>query len=362
MTEQTLPPDPVPPVVVEPVASLPRPKFSVADFFAQVSIAQMSMVLIVLVFAWQWFDVHQTMNGMQQELAKKIAEMDGTSKANQLLLSHSREDVRQLSGKLLTLETRYAEAQNQRAALETLYNDLSSSRDETALAEVEQLLMIANQQLQLSANVKTALIALQSADARLERMNRVNLEPVRKSIGRDIERLRASPDVDLPGMGYDLDRMIEAVDKLPLVSQPTQSVNKTKVGGVADTQDSLWRKLLREVWQELRQLIRVEDTRKASIPLLPPEQEFFLRENLKLHLLTARLALLSRDEKTFKQEMSVVQRWSNQHFDTNRVETQDWLSLHAKLAIKTLHIELPDLSPSLQLVRDYRLSREKGLR
>lgn len=362
MTEPILPTEPVASVVAEPTATLSRPKFSVADFFAQVSIAQMSMALIVLVFVWQWFDAHQSLNDMQQQLAKKIAEMDGTSKANQLLLNHSQEEVRQLSGKLLAMETRYAEAQNQRAALETLYNDLSSSRDETALAEVEQLLMIASQQLQLSANVKTALIALQSADARLERMNRINLEPVRKSIGRDIERLRASPDVDLPSMGYALDRMIEGVDNLPLVAQPTHTVKKSKVGEVAEAQDSVWRKLLREVWQEVRQLIRVEDTRKASLPLLPPEQEFFLRENLKLHLLTARLALLSRDEKNFKQEMGMVQRWSNQHFDTNRVETQDWLNVQGKLAAKTLHIELPDLSPSLQLVRDYRLSREKGLR
>lgn len=337
------------------------PKLSVAEFFTHVSISQMTMALIVAVFLWQWLDAHQALNGMQQELAKKIAEMDGTSKANQLLLNRSQDEVRQLSGKLVTIEARYAEAQSQRAALENLYRDLSSSRDETALAEVEQLLMIATQQLQLSGNIKAALIALQSADARLERMNLPALAGLRKSINNDITKLRASPDVDIPALSVQVDGLIASVEELPLVYQPSRAV-PSKQAKVAAANESTWKKLLSEIWQETKQLIRIDNTGKAEIPLLPPQQEFFLRENLKLRLLTARLALLAHDETNFKHELKTVQLWTTRYFDTQAPATSDWLAAQQKLAAIPLNIELPDLTPSLQAVRNYRLSREKAAR
>ena len=133
---------------VLPEAPRPAQKASVADRFARVSITQMTLVVLVAIFLWQWLDGHRAIGDMQQQLARKIAEMDGASKANQVLLAQEQGEVRELSAKVAMLEARYAESQNQRAALEALYNDLSVSRDETALAEVEQLLLIAGQQLQ----------------------------------------------------------------------------------------------------------------------------------------------------------------------------------------------------------------------
>jgi uroporphyrin-3 C-methyltransferase len=124
--------------------------------------------------------------------------------------------------------------------------------------------------------------------------------------------------------------------------------------------ESNWKKLLHEIWQETKQLIRIENTGKTEIPLLPPQQEFFLRENLKLHLLTARLALLSHDEANFKQELKTVHQWASHYFDAQSPVTSNWILEQQKLAATSLNIELPDLDPSLQLVRNYRLSREKS--
>lgn len=111
-------------------------KHSLADAFARVTLTQLTLAVLVAVFVWQWLAAHQDINSMREQLAKKIAEMDGSNKANSLLLTKTQEDTRELAAKLTLLETRYAESQGQRAALEALYNDLSSSRDETALAEV----------------------------------------------------------------------------------------------------------------------------------------------------------------------------------------------------------------------------------
>jgi uroporphyrin-3 C-methyltransferase len=336
-------------------------KTSVADVFERISITQMTLAVLVVIFLWQWFDGHRAIGEMRRELAEKIAEMDGTSKANQLLLAQSQDQVRVLADKVAALEARYAEAQNQRAALEALYNDLSISRDETALAEVEQMLMIAGQQLQLSANVKAALIAMQSADARLQRMDRPAFNGLRKAISQDMDKLRALPDVDIAGINFQLDNLMAAVDALPLVYQ--QRAAQTAVAQAAASQgETGWQKLLREIWEEAKQLVRIENTGKAEIPLLPPAQEFFLRENLKLRLLSARLALLSRDEQSYKLELKTAQEWTARYFDAKSNEGAHMLAGLRKLAASSIAIDLPDVSTSLQAVRNYRLTHDKAAR
>jgi uroporphyrin-3 C-methyltransferase len=317
--------------------------------------------VLVIIFLWQWLDGHRAIGDMQQQLAKKIAEMDGSNKANQMLLAQSQDQVRDLFGKVATLESRYAESQNQRAALETLYNDLSVSRDESALAEVEQMLLIAAQQLQLSANVKAALIAMQSADARLQRMDRPAFNGLRKAISLDMDKLRALPGVDITGINLQLNNLISVVDQVPLAYQQ-RVANEVVAKTVPPKDETVWQKLLREIWQEVKQLVRIENTGKDEIPLLPPNQEFFLRENLKLRLLSARLALLTRDEDSFRQELKTAQLWTTRYFDSKSNDSMRMSDVLKKLAASDISIELPDISPSLQAVRNYRLTREKPAR
>lgn len=343
-----------PPYVAAPA---PRQNFFAAAI-SKMNLTQLTLAVLVVIFLWQWLDGHRAINDMQQQLARKIAEMDGTSKANQVLLGQNQDEVRELSAKMVTLEARYAEAQNQRAALEVLYNDLSVSRDETALAEVEQLLLIAGQQLQLSANIKAALIAMQSADARLLRMDRPVFNGLRKAINQDMDKLRALPGVDTAGINFQLDKLMAAVDGLPLVYQQRAAKNEENTQAAVPKDETTWQNLAREIWREAKQLVRIEDMGKTEAPLLPPNQEFFLRENLKLRLLSARLALLSRDEDSFRQELKTAQHWTARYFDAKSNEGKLMLAGLKKIAASSISIELPDTSHSLQAVRNYRLTHE----
>ena len=346
----------------EPVTpATPSRKTSVADIFARISIAQLTLAVLVGIFLWQWLDGHRAINDMRQQLAEKITEMDGGNKANQILLKQSQDQVRDLSAKVLTLETRYAAAQNQYAALETLYSDLSVSRDETALAEVEQMLLIAEQQLQLSANVKAALITLQSADARLQRINRPAFSGLRKAIIQDLDKLRALPSVDITGINFQLNVLIAAVDSMPLAYQQ-RTAKEVIAQTVAPEDETAWQKLSREIWQEMRQLVRIENTEKDSIPLLLPTQEFFLRENLKLRLLAARLALLSRDEISYTQELKTALLWATRYFDEKSNQGVQMLTSLKNLSAYDISIQLPDINPSLQAARNFHLTREKAAR
>jgi uroporphyrin-3 C-methyltransferase len=317
----------------------------------------MSLAVMLVVFIWQWFDAHQQLNNMQQEVTRRLAEMAGSNQASQVMLKQEQDTVREQTAKLALLEARFAETQDQRAALESLYNDLLSSRDETALADVEQLLLIAAQQLQLSANVKAALIAMQNADARLQRMDRPMLNGLRKAINQDLEKLRALPNLDVTDMSLQINNLLAAVDDLPLAYQ--QRVSNEVVEKVAPaTDETSWQKLLREIWREAKQLVRIQNTNKSEIPLLLPKQEFFLRENLKLRLMSAHLALLSRDEISFRREFEDMRSWVSRYFDANSPEGLRMMTGLKKLAAASINVDLPDISQSLQAVRNYRLTRE----
>ena len=342
---------------IQPEASR---QHSIAGILAGLSITQMTLIVLVAIFLWQWLDSYRSISEMRQELAQKIAEMDGEGKANAILIAKNQDDVRVMSVKVATLEAYYAQAQNQRAALEALYNNLSVSRDETALADVEQLLLIAGQQLQLSGNVKAALIAMESADARLQRMERPAFNGLRQSIGQDIDKLRALPKVDTTGINLKINRLLSVSDDLPLIDRhrPSENIATQAAAPVANEAD--WQKLLRAIWQEVTQLVRIENTGLTQIALLPPKQEFFLRENLKIRLVSARLALLSRDEDSYKQEIKTAKQWATRYFDIKSEEGIRLLAELDTLSASSINIELPDISRSLQAVRNYRLSHDSG--
>ena len=332
-----------------------------ADIIGRMSITQMTLAVVLAVFLWQWFDAHRQIDNLQQELAHSLANIEGDSRASQLLVKQEQDTVRELAAKVALLEAHYAEAQNQRAALETLYQELSSSRDETVLAQVEQMLLIAGQQLQVSGNVKAALIAMQQADDYLKRMDRASLSGLRKTINLDMDKLRTLPDVDVQGINLRLDNLVAAVDGLPL-AQDIRTAQEIATAAPAVPVGAGWQRLLHEIWEDTKQLVRIENTHKQELPLLSPTQVFFLRENLKLRLLSARLALLSRDGANYKHDLKTAQEWVERYFDVQSPQAVLATGSLQKLRDANISIELPDISASLASVRNYRLSREKPAR
>lgn len=311
--------------------------------------------------AWTWYDSRSEIGALRQELAKKLADADTQNKESRLIAEQVREAVAGAQVKLGVLESRLAESQNQQIALEALYQELSRNRDEWAYAEIEQSLFIASQQLQLAGNVKVALIALQTADARLQRMNRPQLTALRKAINRDIERLKSAPHVDTVAISVRLDNLIAQVDKLPLAMevrpQPEQPAAAQK-----GAEDSPWTRFWRDAWAELRQLVRVQQMDQPDVPLLAPAQSYFLRENLKLRLIGARLALLARDAASYKADLKAARDWLGRYYDTRNNSVAYAQGMLRNLHDAEVSIETPDISATLEAMRGVRLSRERGAR
>ena len=324
------------------------------------AVAALVIALLALgVSAWQGYGDRGEIGALRRELAKKLADVDIQTKENRIISEQAREAVAEAQVKLGVLESRMAESQNQQIALEALYQELSRNRDEWVYAEIEQSLFIASQQLQLAGNVKGALIALQAADARLQRMDRPHLTALRKAINRDIERLKTAPVVDAVAISVRLDTITAQVDRMPLAME-TRPAQEQPSAPAAAGGENWWTRFWRDAWGEMRQLVRVQQMDRPDVPLLAPAQVYFLRENLKLRLIGARLALLARDSSTYKADLEAAREWLGRYYDTGNNNVAHALTVLRGLHDAEVSIETPDISGTLEALRGMRNARERG--
>jgi len=265
-------------------------------------------------------------------------------------------ELRESQAKVALLEARVSESQTQQASLEALYRELAPSRDELALNEVEQVLMLASHQLAIANNVQAALAALQLADAKLGRVDRPQLVSLRRALARDIDKLKAVPFVDVAGISLKLDQAIGAVAALPL-ARDERLPQAPAASPPAD--EAAWARALREAWGEVKSLVRVEVADRPAAPLVPPTQEYYLRENLRLRLMTARIALLSHDDAGFKTDVAAANAWVKQYFDTRAKSVQALQATLAQLAATPMHAEVPDVAATLTALRAVKATRER---
>lgn len=304
-------------------------------------------------------DAHNSERQLRADVAQRLAEQELATKTARATIQSAQDELRDAQAKIALLEARLAESQTEQAALENLYRELAPSRDEWALTEVEQVLLLASEQLQVAGNVSAALAALQLADAKLQRLDRPQFVPLRRALARDMDTLKAVPFVDVPGLSLRLDQAIAAVDTLPLALEERLPVAPPEAP-VKDIPG--WRRFLGDAWQELRQLVRIENLDRPEPPLLTPSQQFFLRENVKLRLLAARFDLLFRDQANFRSDLAAAGMWLNKYFDTRAKPVQALQTLLSQLRATEMSTELPGLASSLDAVRVLQLAREKHTR
>lgn len=301
---------------------------------------------------WQWLDTRNRVD----ELIGRIANETTLSQESRSLAKQGQESLEAVQARVAVLEAKIAEAQSQQLALEALYQEMSRSRDERLLAEVEQSLTIAAQQLQLAGNVEAALIALQSTDARLARVAQPQLMPLRKLISRDITRLKSLPNADVTGIAVKLEGLVASIDSLPLAFEQRPAVAK---GEAKKAGDGWWVTLGNELWGEFRQLIRIERLDRNDPALVSPAQAVFLRENLKLRLVNARLALIARDGHSFREDLRQADDWLGRYFDGHAKPVQAADATVKSLVALDIARDLPNLDETLTAVRNFKLARDK---
>ena len=333
---------------------------------------------LALLLALQWWNARTEVTELRREVAQRLQSGEQTNSQTKLIASRVDDELKVLQGKVAVLEAKQIESQGQQLALEQLYQDLAKNRDDWALAEIEQVLSTASQQLQLAGNIRGALIALQNADIRLSRADRPQFIAIRRAIAKDMENLKSLPNVDLTGISLRLDTLVAEIDSMPLLADekpakqappkktqtrpvPSSSSGSAVVSSVpAAAEDwrsrwlNRWHSWSSDLWHDIRDLVRVRTVGSPEALLLSPGEAFFARENLKLRLLNARLALLSRNDAAFRSDLAEADRALTRYFDTRARQTQAGREQIRQLQESVLNIEMPTLSHSLNAVRQSR--------
>ena len=322
------------------------------------------IAVLAALFLINWWDTRRQISNLSTEVAQRLKAESESLQQQGAMAREAQERVKDALAKLGALESKLAESQSQQAALEGLYQDLSRNRDDWALTEIEQTLTIASQQLQLAGNVRGALLALQNADQRLGRADKAQFIGVRRALQKDIERLKNLPFIDTSGLAIRLDTVIAGIDALPLVFDERLPVQRSgapkESNGKADGKDaprtdpSVWQRLREDAWEQFKQLVRIRDIGDADPGLLTPAQAYFIRENLKLRLLNARIALLQRNEALFKSDSDASLVWLNRYADIRSKAGGNALASLRSLSSSAVAIELPTLAESLNAVRNYK--------
>jgi uroporphyrin-3 C-methyltransferase len=290
-----------------------------------------------------WLDTRSRIGATQEELARRLRDIETEGREARSAARQAQDGLRDALAKIVALETRISESQAQQAALEGLYQELARNRDEWQLAEIEQVLAIAQQQLQLSGNVRAGLLALQLAESRLSRSDRPQFLAVRRALARDIERLKSLPGLDLPGMSLRLDGLVASVDTLPLAYEERAGRDAAAAAKPVKpaAEEGKLERLGAEIWRELRQLVVV---RKI--------------EGQELRLLNARLGLLTRNEAGYREDLRAAQAWIQRYFDARSKAAQAALAQLKQLSSATLSFEAPSIADSLEAVRGFKTRRE----
>jgi uroporphyrin-3 C-methyltransferase len=293
-----------------------------------VLVVLLALTVASLALAWR---ADQRGAALEQELVRRQQDSAVASNEARALAKQAQETVGQTAAKVALLEARVAEVAVQRSQLEDLIQSLSRSRDENLLVDVEAAIRVAMRQSTITGSAEPLVATLKQSDERMARYNQPRLEGVRRAIARDLDRVKAASVVDLSSLAIKLDEAIRMADELPLSAgfepgrapikppapaKPASGPPSTRlpVYSTHPVQDG-WDAMTQQIWASVQSLFRVTRIEHPEAMLLAPDQSFFVRENLKLRLLNARLALLSRQFETAQSDLQVALATIDRYFE-----------------------------------------------
>jgi len=280
-------------------------------------------------------------------LARQSADSGANAIEARTMAKQAQELTRETAARQALTETRLSEVALQRSQVEELMQSLSRSRDENLVVDIESSLRLAQQQAQLTGSAEPLLAELRSADKRLDRAAQPRLSRVRAAIARDVDRIRAASVTDVPGLLVKLDELARQVDELPLANAVAQAGAAAPRKAASAPQSQWWERVLADVREEARGLVRVSRVDQPEAVLLAPEQAFFLRENLKLKLLNARLGLLSRQTDSARGDVAAAAAALRKYFDPSARKTQVATALVQQVQAQLQAVELPRIDETL---------------
>jgi uroporphyrin-III C-methyltransferase len=290
----------------------------------------------------------QRLGGIQEQLARQSADAGSLAGEARATARQAQELAIETAAKLAVMDARVSEVALQRTQLEELMQSLSRSRDENLVVDIDSSVRLAQQQAEVSGSAEPLLAALKSAELRIARASQPRLTPVQRAIAKDMARIRATALADLPALLVKLDELVQMAEDLPVanavaIHKPVESLKRKD----AETVRNWWQRAWAVVRTELESLVRVNRIDDPDAVLMTPEQSFFLRENLKLKLLNARLALLSRHNEAARADLVSSSAAISRFFDSSSRKTQTAQTMLEQLISQSRSLELPRIEETL---------------
>ncbi len=327
------------PPAISPHLSTKRP----LSFWLPLGLAVVAVVFSALLW--------EKLSRIQGQLARQSADAGQQSLEAKAWAKQAQDSVKDSASRMALVESRLGEAALQRSQLEELIQSLSRSRDENLVLDIESSLRLAQQQAQLTSSLEPLLAALKTSQSRLHRASNPRLITVQRAIERDLDLVKSAQISDLPGMLLVLDEMVALADELPLANEfsrlTTTPAKSLEVPTSPVPNPAWWQWLLERIMVEARGLLRVSRIDSPEAALLAPEQGFFLRENLKLKLLNARLGLLARQNDAARTDLQAVAVSLKKYFDPSAKKTQQAVLLLERAQSLSKGNPIPRLDGSL---------------
>jgi uroporphyrin-3 C-methyltransferase len=323
-------------------------------------------MLVSAAALWSVWSLKDHVVLLEQELVRRQQTSADQAGEARLLARQAQDQTRDSAAKVSLLENRLAEVALQRTQVEDLMQSLARSRDENLLTDVDASLRVALQQTAITGSAEPLVAALRTADERLTRVNQPRLERIRRAIAGDLDRIRSVGVADIGALLIRLDEVVHLIDELPLTNQ-LEGRAKGDAAGVAipsplvvgaKTDDvsglarvlSEGQSLVRQVWSDMKGLIRVTRIDRPEAMLIAPEQAYFLRENLKLRVMNARLALLSRQLDVAHADLTQVAQSLGRYFDPGSRRTQVVLESLKQVSAQSQQVGVPKPEATLAAI------------
>lgn len=257
---------------------------------------------------------------IQDNLASASAQAQILAQEAKLLASSSTERSDSTQAKLALVDAKLDAFNAQNTQVETLLQNAARTQNDYLLADIESSLRLAQQQAQFTGNAQTLIDALQQAEQRLSQSGEgaVFLQPVLVAISRDLERLQTGSYPDIAAAVERLDRLADSIDRLPMLAQqPRKDSDVSSSAAASATPPAKWQRWLMPAWVQVRSLLQISRVDSADAALISPSELYFVRENIKLQLLSTRTALLSRRLVAAQSALAQVSKQLKTYSDTN---------------------------------------------
>jgi uroporphyrin-3 C-methyltransferase len=291
--------------------------------------------------------------GNLSDLEARVTELDNRDPGVDAAVDALRQEVDERVRLLDSLPARISTLESSIASLAGVSE---GARDAWILAESEYYMQIANAQLQLANNPHLAALALKMADERIVQLANPALTNVRRAISDELAALDVMEKPDIEGATLMLASLARVVDSLPLAGPADADAETPAIDPELSGPSRAWA----SVKNAMSGLVKVTPPERAKLVQLSPDAEFFLRNNIALQLQSARLALLRGEQAIFEQTLDDTSALLTDYFDLGSAPVAGALETIAEIRGHVFTTDAPDISGSLQLLRQYRTLQESA--